>query len=101
MKYIHNIIRILDPLPLVYRLLIADQQYMVILPVSHDICLHNGRKIAICPWPGIDPTTECKHLTLTHINLATDGEKTLYYKSPILPYDVCFFGHTPSPTPHT
>ena len=32
------------------------------------------KKIARRPWPGIDPTTERKHSTLTQINLATDGK---------------------------
>ena len=40
MKYIRNIIRILDILPLVPMLMMADQQYKVTFPVSHDICLH-------------------------------------------------------------
>ena len=77
MKYIRNIVRILDTLPLVRRLMIADQQYMVIFPVSHDIYLHDGRKIAICRWLETDPTTECKHSTLTHINLMTDDGKNI------------------------
>jgi len=51
--------------------------YRIISPVIRDISWHDCRKIARRPWPGMDPSTERKQLTLTQINLATDGKITL------------------------